>query len=1000
VNQAYRIREGGEIDRSKPLRFRFNGKAYTGFAGDTLASALLANGVRFVARSFKYHRPRGIMAAGVEEPNAIVQLGEGPRSVPNLKATEIELYDGLTATSVNVFPSLRIDAGALIGSLSRFMPAGFYYKTFFGSSYLWSRVFEPLIRRAGGWGRVPEGADPDYYDRMHRHCDVLVVGGGAAGISAARSAADSGAQVILADENAEFGGSLRHQRRMLDDMDSRKWVRNNIRLLRANDNVLLLTRTSVVGYFDDNYLIALQCRGHEGLESTPARVRQRLWHVRAREVILATGAHERSPVFANNDRPGTMLAGAVQAYINRWGVLPGRRVVLFTNNDRAYEAALDCQAAGAAVTIVDSREVPEGPLPVAARERGIEVIDGHAVCDTEGKTAISAVFVAPLLRGRVEPDTVRRIACDLLAVSGGLNPAVHLFSQSLGKLRYDEHQCCFRPDVARQAQASVGACNGTFDLGGSIAEGADAGRSAAARCGYTTAGGPAQSSCVEPECAAPQPLWWVANGDAPHTKHFVDFQNDNSVADIALAVREGFVSVEHMKRYTLTGFGTDQGKISNVNGLAILADILDRPIAEVGTTTFRPPYTPLTFAAMGGRDRGEQFDPARLTAMHDQHVAAGALFEDVGQWKRPWYFPKEGEDMATAIARECEAVRTGVGILDASTLGKIDIQGPDAAEFLNRVYTNLWNKLPVGRVRYGVMCREDGMIFDDGTTARIAEQRYLMTTTTGNAAAVLDHLEEYLQTEWPGLRVRLTSVTEQWSTVSIAGPKSRDVLAALTPGTDLSAESLPFLSWQDAVVAGIPARVFRISFTGELQYEINVPWHYGPALWSRLTEAGEPFGITPYGTEAMHVLRAEKGFIIVGQETDGTQTPQDLGLGWLVSDAMDFVGRRSFGRADTARDDRKQLVGLLPLDPMRPIPEGTQLVEQGAWQLPPPIPMLGFVTSSYWSPSLSTHFCLALVEGGRTRHGDTVDAALAGCGVRVTICDPVFYDPENRRRDG
>lgn len=1000
MSAPFRLDHGGEIDRGRELAFRFNGRDYVGHPGDTLASALLANGVIFVARSMKYHRPRGIFAAGIDEPNALVQLGRGNSAVPNLKATEIELFDGLEADSVNVFPSLEYDVGVATGWLSRFMPAGFYYKTFFGSTFLWHRLFEPAFRRAGGWGRVPQGPDPDCYDRRYAHCDVLVVGGGPAGIAAARAAAAGGARVILADETDAFGGSLRHRRITLDGAPAGEWVAQSIEALARNERVRLLSRTTVTGYFDDNYLIALERRGDEGTPSSAAKSRQRLWHIRAREVVLATGAHERPLVFANNDRPGIMLASAVQAYVNRFAVLPGQGLVLFTNNDRAYEAALDFRDAGGRVAaIVDSRAEPDGPLPAAARERGIGILSGHVVCDTHGKRRIEGVTIAPAAGGGAAAGRDGSIACDLLAVSGGFSPAVHLHSHAQGKLAWDETQACFRPAEADGAARSVGGCNGTFTLADTFAEANAAGSEAAAAAGYPA--GPSSAPEVDEAAAAhPEPLWCVAGADGkPPVKHFVDLQNDTSAADIAVAVREGFESVEHMKRYTLTGFGTDQGKLSNINGLAILAELTGRPIPDVGTTTFRPPYAPLTFAAMGGRDRGELFDPARLTAMHDQHVELGATFEDVGQWKRPWYYPRSGEDMHAAVARECLAVRGGVGILDASTLGKIDIQGPDSAEFLNRVYTNAWLKLPVGRVRYGVMCRDDGMLFDDGTTARLDDNRYLMTTTTGNALAVLEHLEDYLQTEWRDLRVRLTSVTEQWSTVAIAGPRARSVLEKLVSGVDLAADAFPFLSFLDATVAGIPARIFRISFTGELQFEINVPWHSGPALWDALMEAGEAFGITPYGTETMHVLRAEKGFIIVGQETDGTQTPADLGLDWLVADKKDFIGKRSFRRSDTERPDRRQLVGLKPADPAAFVPEGSQLVDAGT-TMRPPVPMIGFVTSSYWSPALETHFCLALVDGGRDRHGDVIDAALESGRVPMAVCDPVFYDPDNLRRDG
>lgn len=992
------------IDRSRTLCFTFNGKAYEGHPGDTLASALLANGVHLVARSFKYHRPRGIMAAGVEEPNAIVQLSEGARTVPNLKATEVALYDGLSARSVNVFPSVEFDAAAVAGTLSRFMPAGFYYKTLFGSPWLWRHLFEPLIRHAGGWGTAPTGEDPDYYDRMHHHCDVLIVGGGAAGLMAARSAAGSGARVVLADEDERFGGGVLGRKVRIDGRAGGDWVRGVLEDLSSRDSVRLLPRTTVFGHYDGNYLTALERRTEAGEWSSAGKSRERLWHFRARRVILATGAHERPLVFANNDRPGIMLAGAVRAYLNRWGVLPGRRAVLFTNNDRAYEAAADLLDAGAEVAaIVDSRPNPTGPSIDAARAKGIPIKTGHAVVDTRGRRRVSGVAVAELSGSGKETGRAAWLSCDLLAVSGGWSPVVHLHSQSQGKLEYDHSFACFRPGASPAAQVSVGACNGTFGLREALAEAHAAGSAAAEACGFE-AGEPVEvPAFIDTPAAQPSPLWLVPDGKPAGRgkhKHFVDLQNDTTAADIRLAVQEGFESVEHMKRYTLSGFGTDQGKTSNINALAILAEILGEPIPRVGTTTFRPPYTPVTFAAMGGRDRGELFDPARLTSIHDRHLEAGAVFEDVGQWKRPWYYPRAGEDMHAAVARECIAVRERVGAIDASTLGKIDIQGPDAAEFLNRVYTNNWLKLPVGKVRYGIMCREDGMVFDDGTTARLSEHRYLMTTTTGNAAAVLDHLEEYLQTEWPDLRVRLTSVTEQWATVGVAGPLSGKVLAKLAPETDFSPQAFPFLTWRNAMIGGIAARIFRISFSGELQYEINVPWHYGAALWDAVMEAGAEFDIAPYGTETMHVLRAEKGFIIVGQETDGTQTPSDLGLAWAVSNVKDFIGRRSLKRADCTRPDRKQLVGLVPEDRGADITEGTQLAVAGSSGDPPPVPMEGFVTSSYSSPAMGTRFCLALVKGGRQRHGEIIEAAIADRPVWVKICDPVFYDPEGARRDG
>lgn len=948
--QPFRLREGGRVSRSRPLRFRFDGVEYTGYRGDTLASALLANGVHRTGTSVRLGRPRGVFAAGSEEPNAVVQIEE-PFPEPMLQATTVELYEGLSATGLP------------------------------------------------GRGRLAAAPDPARYDAVHAHCDLLVVGSGPAGLAAAAAAAHSGARVILADEQSEPGGSLLGTAETLDGAPAAAWAARVDAELRAAPETRVLRRTTVFGYHEDDYLLAVERRtAHLGFEA-PAHVsRERIWRIRAGRVVLATGAHERSLAFADNDRPGVMLAGAARTYVNRYGVLPGRRAVVFTTNDSGYASALELAATGVEIAaVVDARD-RQGEWGSRAADAGIEVRHGHVVVGTDGDPRVSSVTVAP----RADSPAARpsRITADLLLVAGGWNPAVHLFSQAGGRLRYDEDLGSFVPGSCRQKLEVAGAARGIHNLPGCLADGAAAGRRA------TEAGGLPTSELPRPPEAAEEPaspalhLYVVPGPDAGHPTHFVDLQRDVTVDDVARATGAGLRSVEHVKRYTTAGTGHDQGKTSGVLTSGVVAHLLGAEPGALGTTTFRAPYTPVSFAALAGRDRGVLHDPVRVTALHDWHVSHGAEFENVGQWKRPWYYPRPGEDMPAAVLRECRAAREGVAFMDASTLGKIDVQGPDAAEFLDRLYTNRISTLKPGRIRYGVLCRPDGMIFDDGTVSRLDNDRFLATTTTGNAAAVLDWMEEWLQTEWPQLRVHCTSVTDHWATVALAGPRSRELLGGLAPGLDVDAAGFPFMSWRDTEVAGLPARVCRISFSGELAYELNVRQWEAPALWQRLYEAGRPLGLTPYGTETMHVLRAEKGYPIVGQDTDGTVTPQDLGMHWVVSKKKaDFVGKRSHTRKDTGRPDRRHLVALLPDDCATLLPEGTQLVAGD--RLPePPVPMLGHVTSSYRSAALGRTFALALVTGGRDRVGDRLYAPVGDALVPVTVTGPVLYDPEGERRDG
>jgi sarcosine oxidase subunit alpha len=944
TDQDFRLAHGGRIDRGAVLRFTVDGRELTGHPGDTLASAMLANGLVEVGRSIYRGRPRGIVAAGVEEPNALVQV-DGSYAEGMLPATTTELYDGLTATTLS------------------------------------------------GMGRLDPAADPAVYDKKYVHTDVLVVGGGPAGLAAAATAAGSGARVILLDDQPEPGGSL------LSERGAAEWVAGVRATLDAAPEAVVLPRTTAIGSYDDNYVVALQRRtDHLGARAPEGVSRQRLWHIRARQVVLATGAHERPLVFAGNDRPGVMLAAAVRTYLNRYAVAAGSRAVVSTTNDSAYDTVVDLHAAGIGVAaVVDARPALSPRAAEVAAATGVRVLTGSAVVGTVGEGRLAGVTV----RALDEPGRPEYLDCDLLAVSGGWSPVVHLHSQRQGRLRWDDDLVAFVPDGTVRDQQVVGAAAGTYDLDGCRSEGAQAGARAATDAGFPV---PVPPPAASRPAGPTRALWLVPALDGWDT-HFVDLQRDVTVADVWRSTGAGMRSAEHVKRYTSLSTANDQGKTSGVNAIGVIAEALGAggSLGEIGTTVYRAPYTPVGFAALAGRERGELFDPERTTSVHSWHVAHGAEFEDVGQWKRPWYYPRPGEDMDAAVARECRAAREGVAFMDATTLGKIEIWGADAGEFLNRIYTNAFKKLQPGTARYGVMCKPDGMIYDDGVVLRLDDNRYFMTTTTGNAAGVLDWLEEWLQTEWPGLDVHCTSVTEQWTTIAVVGPKSRQVVAQLAPGLDLSAEAFPFMAFRETTLAsGVPARICRISFSGELAYEINVSGWYGLAVWEQVYEAGRPYGITPYGTETMHVLRAEKGYIIVGQDTDGTVTPQDAGMSWVVSKQKDFIGKRSFARADTARADRKQLVGLLPADRRTRLPEGTQIVAPDVPLTPEagPVPMLGHVTSSYHSPALGRPFALALVAGGQARIGETLLAPVGDDLVPVEVTHFVLYDPEGTKRDG
>ncbi|RJQ89111.1 2Fe-2S iron-sulfur cluster-binding protein [Amycolatopsis panacis] len=924
-----RVAGYGRVDRDRTLTFTFDGCTYTGHPGDTLASALLANGVHLVGTSVKLGRPRGIGAAWTEDPTGLVQI-EKPFPEPMLQASVVDLTDGLVASGVD------------------------------------------------GHGRLADAPDPARYDRKHVHTDTLVVGAGPAGLLAARGAARAGESVVLLDDRVEPGGTLTGTE-VIDGRPSREFIADVVAELVANPQVQYLPRTTAFGHYDDGFVLALERRtDHLGTAAPAQRTRQRVHRIRALKVVLATGAIERPVVFNDNDRPGIMLASAARDFLHRYGVLAGREVVVFTTDDAAYVAACDLADAGAAVTVLDARDRTPQEREASCVAKGITVRPSTVVTGTEGAERIAEVLART-------PDGDLRIPADLLLVSGGWNPAAHLFSHIKGALRYDPALGSFRPSGTLPGITVIGAADGTFDLADVLRDGA---------------GDEAPAAASEP-ARTPTKVLWRTEGD--QTQQFVDIQRDATVAELARAVGAGMRSVEHVKRYTTIGTAHDQGKTSGVLASGITAELLGTDIAELGTTTFRPPYTPVAFAALAGRERGALYDPVRVTALHAWHVARGAVFEDVGQWKRARYYPLPGEDMDAAVLRECAAVRDGVGILDGSTLGKIDVQGPDSGVFLDRMYTNMMSTLKVGRVRYGVMCHNDGMVFDDGTVLRLAENRFLVTTTTGNAAHVLDWMEDWLQTEWPDLRVYLASVTEQWAVFPVVGPRARDVIGTVFPDVDVSKEEFPLMSWRDTTLDGVQVRLARISFSGELAWEVNVSGWYAPALWERLMAAGEPYGITPYGTEAMHVLRAEKGYPIIGQDTDGTVTPQDLGMSWVVSKKKeDFLGKRSFSRAENRNPLRKQFVSLLPTDRRTRLPEGSQIVERcDDGRLPaPPVPMLGHVTSSYHSAALARPFALALVKNGHARVGDLVHVPVDGVLVEAEIGATVLVDPEGARRDG
>ncbi|WP_163271259.1 sarcosine oxidase subunit alpha family protein [Chelativorans alearense] len=994
---ARRIPTGGLIDRSRTVPFTFDGKAYTGFAGDTLAAALLANGITLIGRSFKYHRPRGVFTAGVDEPNALVTVFKDGVREPNIPATQIELYEGLVAESQNRFPSLDYDISALNQLAGPLFGAGFYYKTFMGpvvgplkGTRFWM-FCEHFIRRAAGLGRAGYDKDPARYERMNAFCDVLVVGAGPAGLMAAEAAAKAGKRVILAEQEPRAGGAANWSGETIGGKPAALWAEAAAERLAAMDNVRLLTRTAVWGYYDGNNLAALERVGDHLAAAPKGAPRHRHWSIRAEKVVLATGSFERPIVFPGNDRPGVMLAGAAERYANQFGVLPGEKIAIFTNNDGAYRAAAALKkAGGAVVAILDVRPEISAAARALAEEAGVVPLLGHAVAGTAGKRLAKVLIQRfDAATGRLSGD-VRPVEADCLAVSGGWSPAIHLASQAGRNPAWDDRLNAFLPPQPTQEWTGAGAFTGAMSTAEALSSGRDAGLIAA---------GKKASRAKLPEVAAPP----LEAGPAPvfeikaEGKAFVDLQNDVTADDVRLAHREGFVSVEHLKRYTTLGMATDQGKTSNVPGLAIMAGARGLAIPEVGTTRFRPPFSPVSIGSLAAEKHGH-FKPDRLTPMHDWHVERGARMMEVGLWHRPMVYGEAGETVEQTYIREAATVRASVGIVDVSTLGKIAVKGPDAAEFLDRVYTNMFSTLAVGKARYGLMLREDGIALDDGTTWRLGEHDFLMTTTTANAGKVMQHLEYYLDVVWPDLKVHLASVTDQWAGAAVAGPNARKVLEACVTETAVDNEALPFMGIVHGGIAGAPVMICRLSFSGELAYEVYCGAGHGTHVWEALMEAGEAFGITPYGMEALGTLRIEKGHV-TGAEIDGRTTARDLYLDWMLSKKKPFIGSALMDREGLIDTNRIRLVGVVSLDG-RPLGGGAHIVEKGS--LEELGESIGHITAFCYSPALSKYIGLALVKGGKARHGTRafVSDALRKRFGPVEIVSHHFFDPEGSRMHG
>ena len=995
MSQPFRLNKEGLINRNKKISFTFNGKKLFGYEGDTIASALIANGIHLVGRSFKYHRPRGFFGAGVEEPNAKLQVEFNGHSEPNVNATEMELVEGLSATSQNCWPSVNFDIGAINNFLKMFFPAGFYYKTFMWPKSFWYKIYEPFIRKAAGLGVASIEKDKERYEHKFEYCDLLVTGSGPSGLASAYAAAKNGAKVILAEDKPRFGGTLLTDDVSIDNLSGKDWAEKIITELKSMPNVTVKNRSQVFGYYDHNMLVMFERVSDHLEKKSKFTPRQRLWYIRAKETILSTGSIERPIVFGNNDTPGIFLSAAAKEYMKVYGVLVGKKPLIFTNNDSAYETALEFKKNNVEPIILDTREEHSSELIDEAKSKGIDIRFSHGVIVANGYKKVKSAKIGKLNKDKNSFEKIETVDCDCICVSGFWTPSVHLASQSGNKLKYEEKIDAFIPDKKKQHETSVGAANGSFTLEESLKNGFENGSNLSAKITDTKTE-IAIPNVNEKKYGTHDKFWCMPLPKNENPKRFVDFQNDVSVSDIEIALREGYRSIEHVKRYTTLGMATDQGRTSNLNGLQLVSNIENKIVPEVGHTTFRPPFTPITIGTIVGREVGMEYMPTRKTPMHEWHEKNNAVFVDAGAWKRPRYYKQGNETLFEASKREAKNVRENVGICDVTTLGKIDIKGPDAAEFLNRVYTNAWMKLPVGKARYGLMLREDGIVMDDGTTTRISENHYHMTTTTAQAANVLSHLEYYLQIVWPELNVNVVSTTEQWAGAAIAGPKSRDMLSKLYPDLDVSNEALPFMGYKEAEFFGVPSRIFRISFSGELAYEINVKSDHGMFMWEKMMEVGKEFGNQPYGTEALSTLRIEMGHV-AGPELDGRTIPSDVSLNGLVSKKKDFIGKNSLGREAFNVESRQKIVGLIPIDRKSSIPEGSHIVQDQNAKLPNP--KLGHVSSSCWSVENNNPFSLAIMKDGKNMIGKKFFAVspLKNKSIEVEVISSHYVDPEGKR---